>query len=33
MASKALDDSRYLASLNALLDEVNTNELAGELVP
>lgn len=33
MASKALDASRYLASLNALLDEVNTNELAGDLVP
>lgn len=33
MASKALDGSRYLASLNALLDEVNTNEMAGELVP
>lgn len=33
MANKALDASRYLASLNALLDEVNTNELAGDLVP
>lgn len=32
-ASKALDDSRYLAHLNALLDEVNTNELVGEIVP
>ena len=32
-ASKALDDSRYLAHLNALLDEVSANEMAGELVP
>ncbi len=32
-ASKALDDSRYLAHLNALLDEDTSNELAGELVP
>jgi hypothetical protein len=33
MASNALTGSKYLAHLNALLDEVNTNELAGELVP
>jgi hypothetical protein len=33
MASSALTGSKYLAHLNALLDEVNTNELAGEMVP
>lgn len=33
MASSALDASKYLARLNTLLDEVNTNELAGEFVP
>jgi hypothetical protein len=32
-ANKALEDSKYLAHLNALLDEVNTNEMAGEMVP
>ena len=32
-ASKALDDSRYLAYLNSLIDEVNANEMDGELVP
>ena len=32
-ASKALDDSIYLAHLNALIDEVNANEMDGELVP
>lgn len=32
-ASKGLNDSKYLAHLSTLLDEVNTNELAGEFVP
>jgi hypothetical protein len=32
-ASKGLDDSRYLAYLNSLIDEVNANDLVGELVP
>lgn len=32
-ASKALPDSKYLAHLNALLDEVTTSPMAGELVP
>lgn len=33
MARNTLTGSKYLAHLNALLDEVNTNEMAGELVP